>query len=62
LISEKLFSPFDGAIWNAAVLMPALCITIAELTKAVEALRASITEIWRYCNASTKKNAEEITA
>ena len=49
-------------IRNVVVLMPPLCITIAELNKAVEALRASITEVWRCSNASTRKNAEEVTA
>lgn len=47
-------------IWNVVVLMPPLCITIAQLTKAVEALRASITKVWRTSDAS--KDAEEVTA
>jgi adenosylmethionine-8-amino-7-oxononanoate aminotransferase len=36
-------------IWNVVVLMLPLCITIAQLTKAVEALRASITKV---CDAA----------
>jgi adenosylmethionine-8-amino-7-oxononanoate aminotransferase len=49
-------------IWNVAVLMPPLCITTAQLTKAMEALRASITAVWRDSNASARKDAEEVTA
>src|SRR6266481_1796610 len=49
-------------IWNVVVLMPPLCITMAQLTKAVEALRASIIEVWRCSNASERKDAEEVTA
>lgn len=48
-------------IWNVVVLMPPLCITMAQLTKAVEALRASIVEVWRCSNASTRIDAEEVT-
>src|SRR5947209_16497027 len=55
LIFEKLFSAFD-------VLMPPLCITIGRLTKAVDALRASITIVWRASNAFARKDAEEVTA
>jgi hypothetical protein len=35
---------------------------MAQLSKAVEALRASITKVWGYSNASGKKNADEVTA
>ena len=49
-------------IWNVVVLMPPLCITMAQLTKAVEALRAAIIEVWRCSNASERKDAEEVTA
>jgi adenosylmethionine---8-amino-7-oxononanoate aminotransferase len=49
-------------IWNVVVLMPPLCITMAQLTKAVEALHASIIEVWRCSNASERKDAEEVTA
>ena len=49
-------------ISNVVVLMPPLCITIAQLTKAVEALRASITEVWRCSKPSARKDAEEVTA
>jgi adenosylmethionine-8-amino-7-oxononanoate aminotransferase len=49
-------------IRNVVVLMPPLCITIAQLSKAVEALRASIAEVWRSSNGFATKNVEEITA
>src|SRR6266480_1774916 len=35
-------------IWNVVVLMPPLCITMAQLRKAGEALRTSIIEVWRW--------------
>jgi adenosylmethionine-8-amino-7-oxononanoate aminotransferase len=49
-------------ILNVIVLMPPLCITIAELTRAVEALRVSIMKVWRRSSAFGRKNAEEVTA
>ena len=49
-------------ILDVIVLMPPLCITIAQLTKAAEALRASITKVWRSSNASARRDAEEVTA
>ena len=49
-------------IRNVVVLMPPLCITMAQLNKAVEALRASITEVSRSNNSSATKNVEEVTA
>jgi adenosylmethionine-8-amino-7-oxononanoate aminotransferase len=49
-------------IRNVVVLMPPLCITMDQLSKAVEALRASITEVSRSGNGSATKNVEEITA
>ncbi len=49
-------------IWNIVVLMPPLCITTAQLSKAVEALRASIIDVWRGHNVSAKKDAEKATA
>jgi adenosylmethionine-8-amino-7-oxononanoate aminotransferase len=49
-------------IWNVIVLMPPLCITMSQLSKAVEALRASITNVWRYSSASDRKDAEKVTA
>src|SRR6266699_2416484 len=45
-------------IGNVIVLMPPLCITIAELTKAVEAIHASIAEVWRRHSSATRKDAE----
>src|SRR5438132_12254076 len=49
-------------ILNVVVLMPPLCITIAQLTTAVEALRVSIMKVWRRSSAFARKNAEEVTA
>jgi adenosylmethionine-8-amino-7-oxononanoate aminotransferase len=49
-------------IRNVVVLMPPLCITMAQLSKAVEALRASIAEVSRSSNGFARKNVEEITA
>jgi adenosylmethionine---8-amino-7-oxononanoate aminotransferase len=49
-------------IRNVVVLMPPLCITMAQLSKAVEALRASITEVSRASNGFARTNVEEITA
>src|SRR4030095_8809711 len=49
------------AIRNVVVLMPPLCITITQLTKAVEALRKSITEVWRL-GAAKRKDVEKVTA
>jgi adenosylmethionine-8-amino-7-oxononanoate aminotransferase len=48
-------------IRNVVVLMPPLCITMAQLNKAVEAVRASITEVSRSSNGFATKNVEEIT-
>lgn len=62
VIPEKLVSTFTRPISNDVVLMPPLCITIAQSTKAVEALRASITKVWRSSIASARKDAEEVTA
>jgi adenosylmethionine-8-amino-7-oxononanoate aminotransferase len=47
---------------NVIVLMPPLCITIDQITKAVEALRVSIAEVWDRSVIAAKKNAEEVTA
>jgi len=47
---------------NVIVLMPPLCITMDQLTKAVEALRLSITEVWHRSVIAARKNAEEVTA
>jgi adenosylmethionine---8-amino-7-oxononanoate aminotransferase len=49
-------------IWNVVVLMPPLCITTAQLSKAVEAPRASIIDVWRCNNPSARKDAEKATA
>ena len=47
---------------NIVVLMPPLCITIDQLTKAVEALRVSIADVWQRSVIAAGKDAEEITA
>jgi adenosylmethionine-8-amino-7-oxononanoate aminotransferase len=47
---------------NVIVLMPPLCITADQLTKAVEALRLSIAEVWQRSAIAARKNAEEVTA
>ena len=49
-------------IGNVIVLMPPLCITTDQLTKAVEALRLSIAEVWHRSVIAARKNAEEVTA
>jgi adenosylmethionine-8-amino-7-oxononanoate aminotransferase len=49
-------------IRNVIVLMPPLCTTMAQLNKAAEALRVSITKVWGCSNASGKENADEVTA
>jgi adenosylmethionine-8-amino-7-oxononanoate aminotransferase len=49
-------------ICNVIVLMPPLCITIAQLTTAVDALRVSITNVSRRDHVSVRKDAEKITA
>src|SRR5438046_7858683 len=49
-------------IGNVIVLMPPLCITMDQLTKAVEALGVSIADVWRRSVIAAKKNAEEVTA
>ena len=43
-------------IRDVVVLMLPLCITIVQLSKAVEALRASITEVWRSSNGFARNN------
>jgi len=47
---------------NVVVLMPPLCITVDQLTKAVQALRLSIADVWHRSVITAGKNAEEITA
>jgi adenosylmethionine---8-amino-7-oxononanoate aminotransferase len=47
---------------NVIVLMPSLCITIDQITKAVDALRLSIAKVWNHGNTIARKDAEEITA
>jgi adenosylmethionine---8-amino-7-oxononanoate aminotransferase len=49
-------------IGNVIVLMPPLCITMAQLAKALEALRTAIIEVWGRSNASHKRDVEEVTA
>jgi adenosylmethionine-8-amino-7-oxononanoate aminotransferase len=47
---------------NVIVLMPPLCITMDQLTKAAEALHLSIAEVSRRSAVTVRKNAEEVTA
>ena len=42
--------------------MPPLCITMDQLTKAVEALHLSIAEVWHRSVIAARKNAKEVTA
>jgi adenosylmethionine-8-amino-7-oxononanoate aminotransferase len=50
-------------IRNVVVLMPPLCITIAQLTQAVQALRTSIVEVGRRrLVANKQKDVEKVTA
>ncbi len=47
-------------IRNVVVLMPPLCITMVQLTQAVEAIRASIGEVW--CRRGYKRtDVEKVT-
>ena len=46
LISEELFAVLNG---------------FTQLTKTVEAIRASMSKVWRCTNASARKDAEEVT-
>jgi adenosylmethionine-8-amino-7-oxononanoate aminotransferase len=50
------------SLGNVIVLMPPLCITKDQLSKAVEALRVSITEVWHRSVIAARENAEEVTA
>jgi adenosylmethionine-8-amino-7-oxononanoate aminotransferase len=50
------------SLGNVIVLMPPLCITVNQLTRAVEALRLSIAEVWQQSASAARKNAEEVTA
>ena len=61
-LEARRYGLLTRPIWNVVVLMPPLCITMAQLIKAVEALRAAIVEVWRCSNASREKDAEEVTA
>ena len=47
---------------DVVVLMPPLCITIDQITKAVDALRLSIAKVCDHGSAIARKDAEEITA
>ena len=60
-LEARRYGLLTRPIWNVVVLMPPLCITMAQLIKAVEALRAAIVEVWRCRNASREKDPEEVT-
>jgi adenosylmethionine-8-amino-7-oxononanoate aminotransferase len=49
-------------IGDVIVLMPPLCITVDQLTKAVDAVRVSIAEVLRRHSADARNDAEEVTA
>src|SRR5438105_6527300 len=53
-LEARRHSLLTRPIWNVVVLMPPLCITIAQLTRAVEALRASIIKVWRCSDTSAR--------
>jgi lysine---8-amino-7-oxononanoate aminotransferase len=61
VISGKLFSAFDGSKAGGKAL-PHRCITTDQITKAVNALRLSITEVCGEASAIARKNGKEITA
>lgn len=61
VISEKLFSAFDGLKADGKAL-GYRCITTDQITKAVNALRLSITEVCGEASAIARKNGKEITA
>jgi adenosylmethionine---8-amino-7-oxononanoate aminotransferase len=46
---------------NVIVLMPPLCITIDQITKAADALRLSIAKVWDHVSTITSKDAEKVT-
>src|SRR6059058_1393861 len=61
-VEARRYGLLTRPIGNVVVLMPPLCITMDQLTKAVEALRVSIADVWRGSGIAAKKNAEEVTA
>src|SRR5438552_11869101 len=61
-VEARRYGLLTRPIGNVVVLMPPLCITMDQLTKAVEALRVSIADVWRGSGVAAKKNAEEVTA
>src|SRR5438034_702508 len=61
-VEARRYGLLTRPIGNVIVLMPPLCITMDQLTKAVEALGVSIADVWRRSVIAAKKNAEEVTA
>jgi adenosylmethionine-8-amino-7-oxononanoate aminotransferase len=62
-IQARRYGLLTRPIRNVVVLMPPLCITIAQLTQAVEALRTSIVEVGRRRLVTNKqKDVEKVTA
>jgi adenosylmethionine---8-amino-7-oxononanoate aminotransferase len=61
-LEARRYGLLTRPIWNVVVLMPPLCVTIDQLTTAVDALRASITNVSRREHIPDRKNAEEVTA
>jgi adenosylmethionine-8-amino-7-oxononanoate aminotransferase len=50
------------SLGNVIVLMPPLCITIDQITKAADALGLSIAKVWDHGSTTTRNDGEEITA
>jgi adenosylmethionine---8-amino-7-oxononanoate aminotransferase len=61
-LEARRYGLLTRPIWNVVVLMPPRCITIDQLTTAVDALRASITNVSCRDHISYRKNAEKVTA
>src|SRR5438094_9914070 len=61
-VEARRYGLLTRPIGNVIVLMPPLCITMDQLTKAVEALGVSIADVWRRSVIAAKKNAEEVTS
>jgi adenosylmethionine---8-amino-7-oxononanoate aminotransferase len=60
-IEARRYGLLTRPIRNVVVLMPPFCITTAQLSQAVEAIRASIGEVWRR-GANEGTDVEKVTA
>jgi adenosylmethionine---8-amino-7-oxononanoate aminotransferase len=61
-IAARRYGLLTRPLGNVIVLMPPLCITRDQISKAVEALRLSIAEVWGHSLRAARNNAEEVTA